>query len=75
MDDSEWTIMQRMVENYYEEGRFLTYLGYEWTSNRTLGGHHNVLFRTPQGRQRLPTQFVPVAVLAVPGTAGTECNQ
>jgi hypothetical protein len=59
MDDSEWNVMQRMVEKYYDEGRFLTYLGYEWTSNRTLGGHHNVLFRTPQGRQRLPTQLYP----------------
>lgn len=60
MDDSEWEVLRRMVETYSDEGRFLTYLGYEWTIARTQGGHHNVLFRTPQGRQRLPAQLYPV---------------
>ncbi|MEX2132308.1 MAG: DUF3604 domain-containing protein [Pseudohongiellaceae bacterium] len=60
MDDSEWELLRRMVQKYGEEGRFLTYLGYEWTISQTQGGHHNILFRTPEGRQRVASQRYPV---------------
>ena len=60
MDDNEWELLRRMVQKYGEEGRFLAYLGYEWTISQTQGGHHNVLFRTPEGRQRVASQRYPV---------------
>jgi hypothetical protein len=47
MDASEWRTLQRLTRSYHEEGRFVTFLGYEWTVIRLRGGHHNVLFRNP----------------------------
>ncbi len=59
MDDLEWRQLQDNVRSYSERGRFIAYLGYEWTTRNIYGGHHNVLFRTAQGRERLATQFYP----------------
>ena len=56
LDDSEWRTMNEAVGRYTEPGRFIAYLAYEWTTNRTSGGHHNVFFRSP-GRDRVPTQM------------------
>ena len=47
MDDWEWRRLQELTRQYHDEGRFITYLGYEWSAQRRQGGHHNVLFRTP----------------------------
>ena len=58
-DDFEWETLKRNVATYSEEGRFIAYLGYEWSTRNLFGGHHNVLFRTPQDRLRVPTQFFP----------------
>lgn len=60
MDDAEWEVLRANISRYSEEGRFIAYLGYEWTTHYLYGGHHNVLFRTPEGRERIPTQFYPV---------------
>jgi hypothetical protein len=59
MDDGEWEILREMVKQYSEDGRFVAFLGYEWTMRQTQGGHHNVLFRTPDGRERVPAQRFP----------------
>ncbi|MEQ8860947.1 MAG: DUF3604 domain-containing protein [Pseudomonadales bacterium] len=59
MDDHEWQVLKDIVEGYSENGRFVAYLGYEWTTRNLFGGHHNVLFRTAAGRQRVATQFYP----------------
>ncbi len=56
LDDSEWRAMNDAVRRYTEPGRFIAFLAYEWTVNRTNGGHHNVFFRTP-GRDRVPAQM------------------
>ncbi|MBZ5608978.1 MAG: DUF3604 domain-containing protein [Acidobacteriia bacterium] len=56
LDDSEWRTMNDAVRRYTEPGRFIAFLAYEWTVNRTNGGHHNVFFRTP-GRDRVPSQM------------------
>ena len=50
LDDFEWKSMRAAVERYTEPGKFVAFLGYEWTSQRPAGGHHNVFFRSPQGR-------------------------
>jgi hypothetical protein len=59
MDDFEWEVLRENVAKYSEEGRFIAFLGYEWTTRNIYGGHHNVLFRTPEDRQRVPTQLYP----------------
>lgn len=58
-DDHEWTVLRENVRNYSVEGEFIAYLGYEWTIRNIQGGHHNVLFRTPDRRDRVPAQFFP----------------
>ena len=59
MDDAEWEVLRANVTRYTEEGSFVAYLGYEWTASNLLGGHHNVLFRDPAGRARIPVQRFP----------------
>ena len=55
MDDSEWNKLITNVEEYSDD-EFIAYLGYEWTVQNLQGGHHNVLFRTAEGRKRIPAQ-------------------
>ena len=59
LDDAEWEVLRDNVRKFSEDGRFAAYLGYEWTVNTTGGGHHNVLFRNPENRNRIPAQFYP----------------
>lgn len=56
MDDFEWKTLKEKVEEYSEEGKFIGFLGYEWTVRKWQGGHHNILFRTSKGRERIPAQ-------------------
>jgi hypothetical protein len=60
MDAGEWRILKDHVKNFHEEGSFITYAGYEWTAQGRLGGHHNILFRNPDGAQRAPNQEYPL---------------
>jgi len=53
LDDNEWRQMENAVRRYTEPGKFVAFLGYEWTNLRPGGGHHNVFFRSP-GRTRVP---------------------
>ena len=59
LDDAEWEVLRSNVSEFTTEGEFVAYLGYEWTVNNVRGGHHNVLFRNPQNRKRVPAQFYP----------------
>ncbi len=47
MDDREWKEVREAVDRYSEQGEFVAFLGYEWTVQRRLGGHHNVFYRRP----------------------------
>jgi len=58
LDDAEWRDMQGLARESMREGEFVALLGYEWTSPRQLGGHHNVFFRTPD-RERVGVQTAP----------------
>jgi hypothetical protein len=60
LDDGEWERMRKTVKEFNREGEFITYLGYEWTVTHSRGGHHNVLYRTPEARDRVGVQFHPV---------------
>jgi hypothetical protein len=55
LDDFEWQRLQELTSSYTMEGRVIAFLGYEWSVTRQRGGHHNVLFRTPD-RQRVGAQ-------------------
>lgn len=59
MDAREWEILKTLVRKYHENGRFIPYLGYEWSIRNPQGGHHNVLFRTPEGRATVPGALFP----------------
>jgi hypothetical protein len=59
MDDYEWQEIRDNTIKYHESGRFVTFLGYEWTVPAAWGGHHNVLFRSPEQTTRIPRQTHP----------------
>jgi hypothetical protein len=59
LDDAEWEVLRNNARTYTREGEFIAFLGYEWTVRNVQGGHHNVLFRTPENRNRMPAQFYP----------------
>ena len=54
MDDFEWKRLQDLSREATASG-LVAFLGYEWTAIRSRGGHHNVLFRTPD-HNRVPLQ-------------------
>ena len=60
LDEAEWRLMRDTVSQYDAPGQFIPYLGYEWTVRAwTGGGHHNVLFRTTEGRERVSALEYP----------------
>ena len=75
MDDFEWEVLRKNVIDYTEEGRFVAFLGYEWTAPNRFGGHHNVLFRTPQQRQRIPVQHYPTLSSLYQGLRATAATK
>jgi hypothetical protein len=58
MDDSEWQLLKDTADRFLAPGEFTTFLGYEWTAQYIIGGHHNVYFRDTEGRMRVPLQRV-----------------
>ncbi len=59
MDDREWQTINEAVEKWAVPNEYVVFPGYEWTSRRDTGGHHNVFFRGA-GFDRVPTQEAPV---------------
>ncbi len=59
MDDGEWTALADAVRAHNREGEFVTFLAYEWSAIVEAGGHHNVYFRSPDNRTRVPIQDTP----------------
>ena len=60
LDDWEWQALLDAASRFNEEGKFIVFPGYEWSSSRLRGGHHNVLFRSAEGRKRVPIQEAPL---------------
>jgi len=58
MDDYEWKYINDATARYSKEREFILFPGYEWTSRRQRGGHHNVFFRRA-GFERVPQQEAP----------------
>lgn len=44
VSDETWQDIRDYTKKYNEEGRFLVYLGYEWSGTTPQGGDHNVYF-------------------------------
>ena len=47
--DSFWAELNQLTAEFDEPGRFLAVPGYEWSGNTSVGGDHNVWYRT-EGR-------------------------
>ena len=43
--EETWKKVRRKTAEYLEEGRFLTFLGYEWSGCTPRGGDYNIFFR------------------------------
>ncbi len=62
LDAGEWELMRATTAEYDEPGRFIPYLGWEWTRHTRFGGHHNVLFRNVA--DQLPVSGLEFPVLS-----------
>ena len=51
MFPGDWDIVREAAGRFYDPGRFVTLVGYEWTpvEPTRATGHHNVYFRGPSG--------------------------
>ena len=45
LDAGEWELIRRTTAQYDDPGKFIPYIGWEWTRHTRFGGHHNVLYR------------------------------
>jgi len=43
--DGTWEEVCELTKKYHEPGRFVTFLGYEWSGLTPAGGDHNILYR------------------------------
>jgi len=50
VNNAFWQQINELTAAYQEDGRFVTFPGYEWSGNTAVGGDRNVYFRT-EGRQ------------------------
>ncbi len=46
--DDEWENMKKIVKELYEPGKFVTFLGYEW-SGKPPYGHRNIIYKQVSG--------------------------
>ncbi|MCY4609415.1 MAG: DUF3604 domain-containing protein [bacterium] len=45
INDQFWQRINDVAATFNEDGRFVTFPGYEWSGNTSMGGDHNVFFR------------------------------
>ena len=50
VNNAFWAHINELTAAHQEDGRFVTFPGYEWSGNTAVGGDRNVFFRT-EGRQ------------------------
>jgi hypothetical protein len=62
LDAGEWELIRKTSAEYDEPGRFIPYLGWEWTRHTRFGGHHNVLFR--EIKDQMPVSGLSYPVLS-----------
>ncbi|MBT3373389.1 MAG: DUF3604 domain-containing protein [Rhodospirillaceae bacterium] len=49
VNNAFWAYLNQLTAEYHEDGRFVTFPGYEWSGNTAVGGDRNVYYRT-EGR-------------------------
>ncbi len=49
LTDEAWDEVRRESKRFHEPGRFVTFLGYEWSGTAGAGGDRNVLFQGDDG--------------------------
>ncbi len=49
VNNAFWAYLNELTAEYHEDGRFVTFPGYEWSGNTAVGGDRNVYYRT-EGR-------------------------
>lgn len=60
LDAGEWELIRRTSAEYDEPGKFVPFLGWEWTRHARFGGHHNVLFRNIEDQTPVSAMEFPV---------------
>jgi hypothetical protein len=50
VNNAFWKFLNELTASYNNEGRFVTFPGYEWSGNTSVGGDRNIYFRE-EGRQ------------------------
>ncbi|MCP5374082.1 MAG: DUF3604 domain-containing protein [Hyphomicrobiales bacterium] len=50
VNNAFWSLLNDLTAQYHQDGRFVTFPGYEWSGNTSVGGDRNVFFRE-EGRQ------------------------
>ncbi len=50
VNNAFWKYLNELTASYNNEGRFVTFPGYEWSGNTSVGGDRNIYFRE-EGRQ------------------------
>lgn len=45
INNAFWELINKLTAEYQEDGRFVTFPGYEWSGNTAVGGDRNVYFR------------------------------
>ncbi len=50
VNNAFWQFLNELTAHHQQDGRFVTFPGYEWSGNTAVGGDRNVYFRT-EGRQ------------------------
>ncbi|NKB34392.1 MAG: DUF3604 domain-containing protein [Pseudomonadales bacterium] len=60
LDAGEWDLIRRTSAEYDEPGKFIPFLGWEWTRHTRFGGHHNVLFRNIEDQTPVSALEFPV---------------
>jgi len=44
ISNKDWENIQRRIQDYHQPGRYVTFLGYEWSGLTPAGGDHNLHF-------------------------------
>jgi Protein of unknown function (DUF3604) len=65
-----WQELQRLTREFLDEGRFVTFPGYEWSGNTGLGGDRNVLYLEEGG----PLHRSSHALVSDLRDLDTDCN-
>src|SRR5690606_30832950 len=56
--DDNWQEVQRVTRAFHEPGRFVPFLGYEWSGITSVGGDHNIYYLGDEGTLHQTAQWL-----------------